>query len=215
MKSTSSLNVAACDGTAKKVVEEASPIADWLDVAKLQDAIREHVTHLIRIADALPAQMALLEAAAAGQAVDRTEILTTTRAILNYVCRGIMSPKVDVPKEFWLTPLGLAIARAHTRVIADAEVMSQAEAAQFLGVSREYISQLVEGGKVATVVREAAAPRSRKQPREMLYRASVEALRPSIRSERERRVKEASWNDGQSSDYAEPQNHPTSPPDEA
>lgn len=177
----------------------------WLDADHLQRAIQDHIAHLSRIADSLPEQVALIEAAAAGKPTDRDAILATTSGILSYLCRGLLSPKVDVPKDFWFTPLGLTIARAHARVIADDEVMSQAEAAQHLGVSREYISQLVESGKVATVVREAAAPRSRKQPREMLYRASVEALRPSIRSEKERRIKEAKWNDGHSSDYAGPQ----------
>jgi DNA-binding transcriptional regulator LsrR (DeoR family) len=69
-------------------------------------------------------------------------------------------------------------------VVPDDEVVSQAEAAQRLGVSREYISQLVEAGKVKTIVREAAAPRSRKQPREMVFVEALEALRAEIKKPR-------------------------------
>ncbi|MNT89937.1 hypothetical protein D3C72_2307540 [compost metagenome] len=92
-----------------------------------------------------------------------------------------------MPRDFWHSPLGQTIARAHTHVVSDEAVMSQAEAAAELGVSREYISQLVEAGKVKTIVREAAAPRSRRQPREMLYRDGLEAIRRQLRSERDRR----------------------------
>ena len=45
----------------------------------------------------------------------------------------------------------------------------------------------VESGKVKTIVREAAAPRSRRQPREMLYRDGLEAIRRQLRTERDRR----------------------------
>ncbi|MFN3431847.1 MAG: hypothetical protein ACK46X_18075, partial [Candidatus Sericytochromatia bacterium] len=100
---------------------------------------------------------------------------------------GVLSPRPSVPRDFWGSPLGITIARAHTHVISDDEVMSQSEAAQELGVSREYISQLVEAGKVKTIVRDAAAPRSRRQPREMLYRDGLEVIRGQLRSERDRR----------------------------
>lgn len=195
----------------RKVVRESVVTAEALDASLLQRSIEDHVGHLVRIAAALPENLALIEAAAAGKAVDREQVLTTTGQVLEYLCRGLLSPRISVPKDFWFSPLGLSIARAHAQVITDAEVMSQAEAAQHLGVSREYISQLVEGGKVATVVREAAAPRSRKQPREMLYRASVDALRPLIRSEKERKVKEAAWYDGHSPHYAQAQTHRSDP----
>lgn len=191
----------------RKVVRESVVALEAVDAASLQRSIEDHIGHMTRIAAALPESLALIEAAAAGQAVDREKVLTTTGLVLEYLCRGLLSPRISVPKDFWFSPLGLSIARAHAQVIGDLEVMSQAEAAQHLGVSREYISQLVEGGKVATVVREAAAPRSRKQPREMLYRASVDALRPLIRSEKERKVKEASWYDGHSPNYAQAQAH--------
>lgn len=201
------------DDGPRKVVRESVVALEAMNASHLQRSIEDHIGHLARIAAELPAHLALIEAAAAGEPVDREKVLTTTGLVLEYLCRGLLSPRISVPKEFWLSPLGLAIARAHAHVITDAEVMSQAEAAQHLGVSREYISQLVEGGKVATVVREAAAPRSRKQPREMLYRASVDALRPLMRSEKERKVQEATWYDGRSPDYAQAQAHRSGPSD--
>lgn len=135
------------------------------------------VQNLERISFELPQYVDLIERAARGETVDREAVLHATGLILDNLYRGLLSPRVSVPKDFWLSPLGLAIARAHSHVIRADEVMSQAEAAHALGVSREYVSQLVETGKVATVVRDAAAPRSRKQPREMLFRSSVAAIR--------------------------------------
>jgi hypothetical protein len=176
-----------------------------LDAGELQELLRSRIQRMRLIADELPVHLARIARAAEGRAADREEVLSSTGAILEYLCRGPLSPQLSVPKEFWLSSIGLMIARAHAQVVGDDEVMSQAEAAQSLGVSREYISQLVEGGRVATVVREAAAPRSRKQPREMVYRASVEALRPLIRSRTESGGSEAGWNDGRPPTYAVPQ----------
>jgi hypothetical protein len=157
-----------------------------LDAENLRHLIRGRIRNLEAISSEVSDHMGLIERAARGEPVERQAILAATSLILDNLYRGLLSPRVSVPKDFWHSPLGLAIARAHTQVISDDEVMSQADAAQALRVSREYISQLVESGKVATVVREASAPRSRKQPREMLYRSSVEHLRAQERPRRDR-----------------------------
>jgi hypothetical protein len=157
-----------------------------IDADHLRQLIRGRVHNLEEISAEIGNHLALIDRAAKGEPVDRDEVLRATGLILDNLYRGLLSPRMAVPKDFWFSPLGLAIARAHAHVIHDDEVMSQADAAHELGVSREYISQLVESGKVATVVREAAAPRSRKQPREMLYRSSVERLRAQERRFRHR-----------------------------
>lgn len=157
-----------------------------IDADDLRSLIRGRIHNLENIASELSAHLSLIEQAARGEEVDRDDVLHATGLILDNLYRGLLSPRVSVPKDFWHSPLGLAIARAHAHVIRDDEVMSQADAAHALGVSREYISQLVEAGKVATVVREAAAHRSRKQPREMLFRSSVEYLRGLERRGRSR-----------------------------
>lgn len=147
-----------------------------LDDQRLDTLIRSRIDNLQAIAETLPVHMALIEAAASGVPVDRELLLRTTGLLLENLSSGLLSPRIAVSRDFWGSPLGAAIARAHARVVGDDEVMSQAEAAHALGVSREYVSQLVETGRVRTIVREAAAPRSRKQPREMVFRSSVEAL---------------------------------------
>lgn len=157
-----------------------------IDADHLRGLIRGRVNNLEAISAEIAEHLALIERAAKGETVERERVLHATGLILDNLYRGLLSPRVTVPKDFWHSPLGLAIARAHAHVIRDDEVMSQAEAAHALGVSREYVSQLVEAGKVATVVREASAPRSRKQPREMLYRSSVERLKALERSPRAR-----------------------------
>lgn len=158
-----------------------------IDANELRSLIRGRIQNLETIGSEISDHLLLIDRAARGEPVDRDRVLHATGLILDNLYRGLLSPRVTVPKDFWFSSLGLAIARAHANVIRDDEVMSQAEAAHALGVSREYISQLVEAGKVATVVREAAAPRSRKQPREMLFRSSVDLLR---RLERRARPKE-------------------------
>lgn len=157
-----------------------------IDSNQLRQLIRTRMQNLDAISSELDLHLALIDRAARGETVERDQVLHATGLILDNLYRGLLSPRMTVPKDFWFSPLGLAIARAHAHVIHDDEVMSQAEAAHTLGVSREYISQLVESGKVPTVVREAAAPRSRKQPREMLYRGTVEHLRSQERSRRGR-----------------------------
>lgn len=148
-----------------------------LDDRRLEELILARINNLRTILEELPSNLALIESAATGDLVEREHVLGATRLILDNLYRGLLSPRMAVSKEFWGSPLGRAIARAHAHVVDDEEVMSQAEAAHVLGVSREYISQLVESGRVRTIVRDAAAPRSRKQPREMLFRSSVEALK--------------------------------------
>jgi hypothetical protein len=155
-----------------------------IDADELRHLIRGRVQNLETIASEISSHLDLIDRAARGLPVEREHVLHATGLILDNLYRGLLSPRMNVPKDFWFSPLGLAIARAHAHVIRDDEVMSQADAAHALGVSREYISQLVESGKVATIVREAAAPRSRKQPREMLYRSSVERLASLERSPR-------------------------------
>lgn len=147
-----------------------------LDANHLRAMIRGRIENLEAISTDLATHLELIERAALGEAVDREAVLQATGLILDNLYRGLLSPRMAVPRDFWSSALGLAIARAHTHVIHDHEVMSQAEAALALHVSREYVSHLVETGKVPTIVREAAAPRSRKRPREMLFRSSVEAL---------------------------------------
>lgn len=157
-----------------------------IDADDLRSLIRGRIHNLEAISSELSEHLALIGRAAKGEPVDRDHVLHATGLILDNLYRGLLSPRVTVPKDFWHSPMGLAIARAHANVIRDDEVMSQADAAHALGVSREYISQLVEAGKVATVVREASAPRSRKQPREMIFRSSVEHLRLIERKTRHR-----------------------------
>ena len=152
-----------------------------LDAPHVGTLIDDRITTLQRIAAELPALLATIAAAAAGEAVGRAEVLHATELILDNLYRGVLSPRATVPRDFWASPMGLAIARAHAHVVPDDEVMSQAEAAEALGVSREYVSQLVETGRAATIVREAAAPRSKRRPREMLYRAGLPALRAGLR----------------------------------
>jgi hypothetical protein len=72
--------------------------------------------------------------------------------------------------------------------VPDDEVVHQAEAAQRLGVSREYVSQLVEAGRARTIVREAAAPRSRLRPREMLFRDGLDEIRARLKREARKEV---------------------------
>ena len=157
-----------------------------IDADELRRLIRGRIHNLEAIGAELSDQLALIDLAAKGEPVERDLVLRATTRILDNLYRGLLSPRVTVPKDFWHSPLGLAIARAHTQVIHDDEVMSQADAAHALGVSREYVSQLVESGKVATVVREASAPRSRKQPREMIFRSSIDHLRSLERKARQR-----------------------------
>jgi hypothetical protein len=161
---------------------------DLPDAKHVQALIEARIEKLRTISAGLPDYIALIEAAAAGAPADRAAVLQATSLILDNLYRGVLSPRPSVPRDFWSSPLGLTIARAHTHVVPDGEVLSQAEAASALGVSREYVSQLVESGKVKTIVRDAAAPRSRKQPREMLYRDGLEAIRRQLRSEKERRT---------------------------
>ncbi len=158
----------------------------FIDADHLRTMIRTRIHNLEAISAEISQHLEVIDRAARGEAVDRAQVLHATNLILDNLYRGLLSPRMTVPKDFWTSPLGLAIARAHANVIHDDEVMSQADAAHALGVSREYISQLVESGKVATVVREASAPRSRLQPREMLYRTSVERLRSQERRGRPR-----------------------------
>lgn len=160
---------------------------DLHDASRVQALIAGRIEKLLTISAGLPDYMALIEEAAAGRPVACETVLAATSLILDNLYRGVLSPRPSVPRDFWSSPLGLTIARAHTHVVADDQVMSQSEAAQELGVSREYISQLVEAGKVKTIVRDAAAPRSRRQPREMLYRDGLEVIRRQLRTERERR----------------------------
>lgn len=150
--------------------------SELLDAEHVSALIEARIARLAAIAQALPADLALLRAAAERRPVEREAVLRVTELILDNLYRGVLSPRALVPRDFWETPLGLAIARAHAHVVPDAEVVSQAEAAEALGVSREYISQLVEAGKVRTIVREASAPRSRLRPREMLYREGLRRL---------------------------------------
>jgi hypothetical protein len=158
------------------------------DAKHIQGLIEARIENLRTISAGLPGYIALIEAAAAGERLERSAVLQATGLILDNLYRGVLSPRPSVPRDFWSSPLGLTIARAHTHVVPDSEVISQAEAASALGISREYVSQLVESGKVQTIVRDAAAPRSRKQPREMLYRDGLEAIRRQLRSEKERRT---------------------------
>lgn len=148
-----------------------------IDADQLRTMIRARVQALEVISAEIAQHLDLIDRASRGEAVDREQVLKATNLILDNLYRGLLSPRVTVPKDFWNSPLGLAIARAHAHVVHDDEVLSQADAAHALGVSREYISQLVESGKVETIVRDASAPRSRRQPREMLYRSSVERLK--------------------------------------
>ena len=159
-----------------------------IDANQLRGLIRGRIQNLEAIGSEISEHLDLIDRAARGEPVDRDQVLHATGLILDNLYRGLLSPRVSVPKDFWFSPLGLAIARAHAHVISDDEVMSQADAAHALGVSREYISQLVEAGKVATVVREAAAPRSRKQPREMIFRSSLDSLRSVERRWRQKEV---------------------------
>lgn len=154
---------------------DASPAL--LEADFVQALIQARIQKLTLIADELPAYLALIEEAAEARPVSRQAVLHATGLILDNLYRGVLSPRVSVPRDFWDSPLGRTVARAHAHVVPDGEVVSQAEAAQRLGVSREYISQLVEAGRVKTIVREAAAPRSRKQPREMVFVDALEALR--------------------------------------
>ncbi len=148
-----------------------------LDAPHVVALIEARVDALRGIAAELPDHLALIHAAAADQPVDREAVLRATGLILDNLYRGVLSPRATVPRDFWASPIGLAIARAHTHVVPDEAVMSQAEAAEELGVSREYVSQLVEAGRARTIVREAAAPRSPRRPREMLYRDGLDELR--------------------------------------
>lgn len=161
---------------------------DLPDAKHVQALIEARIENLRTIWAGLPGYIALIEAAAAGAQVDRVAVLHASGLILDNLYRGVLSPRPNVPRDFWSSSLGLTIARAHTHVVPDGEVVSQAEAASALGISREYVSQLVESGKVKTIVRDAAAPRSRKQPREMLFRDGLEAIRRQLRSEKERRI---------------------------
>lgn len=157
------------------------------EVDTVQALIETRIQTLTTIAAELPELLELIQAAAAGASVPRDAVLRATGLIMDNLYRGVLSPRMSVPRDFWGSSLGLTIARAHTFVVPDQEVISQSEAAQLLGISREYMSQLVESGKVASIVREAAALRSRKQPREMLFRDSLEALRGQLRSDTKRR----------------------------
>lgn len=154
-----------------------------LDEAHVGTLIEERIQTLGSIAEELPGLLALLHAAAEGEPAGRDEVLRATGLILDNLYRGVLSPRATVPRDFWDSPFGLAIARAHARVVPDHEVVSQAEAAELLGVSREYISQLVEAGKARTIVREAAAPRSKLRPREMLYRDALGDLKAGLKRE--------------------------------
>jgi hypothetical protein len=160
---------------------------DLPDAQHVQALIEARIEKLRTISTELPNYIALIEAAARGAEVEREAVLRATGLMLDNLYRGVLMPRPSVPRDFWNSPLGLTIARAHAHVVPDGEVMSQAEAASALGISREYVSQLVESGRVKTIVRDAAAPRSRKQPREMLYRDGIEAVRAMLRSEKERR----------------------------
>ncbi|HEY9722453.1 MAG TPA: hypothetical protein V6D47_10580 [Oscillatoriaceae cyanobacterium] len=144
-----------------------------LDAGRVAELIDARIIGLQTIARELPEYLVLLQNAAEGRPVARDAVLHATGQILDILYRGVLSPRTAVSRDFWESPMGLAIARAHARVVPDGEVVSQAEAAELLGVSREYVSQLVEAGKVRTIVREASAPRSRLRPREMLYRDSL------------------------------------------
>jgi hypothetical protein len=154
------------------------------EVDTVQDLIQARIQKLTLIAAELPEYLRLIQAAANGEAVRREAVLRASELLMDNLYRGVLSPRMSVPRDFWGSSLGLMIARAHTHVVPDAEVVSQAEAAQLLGVSREYMSQLVESGKVSSIVREAAALRSRKQPREMLFRDNLEALKSQLRTHR-------------------------------
>lgn len=157
--------------------------AALLDAARVGRLMDARITALQGLLVELPAHLAMLEAAADGLPVGRDAVLQASSLILDTLYRGVLSPRASVPRDFWSSPLGKAIARAHTHVVPDAEVMSQAEAAEHLGVSREYVSHLVEAGRVPTIVREAGATRSRVRPREMLYREGLAELKASIRRE--------------------------------
>ena len=159
-----------------------------LDAAHVTELIDARIENLEAIARELPAYLTLIHAAAAGRPVEREAVLYATGLILDNLYRGVLSPHANVPRDFWESPIGLAIARAHARVVPDAEVVSQAEAADLLGVSREYISQLVEAGRARTIVREAAALRSRLRPREMLYRDGLDDLKARLRRDSRKEV---------------------------
>lgn len=165
---------------------------DLQDAIHIQELIAARVEKLHTIHAELPDYMTLIRSAAAGEPTDRDAVLRATGLILDNLYRGVLSPRLSVPRDFWTSTLGLTIARAHAHVVHDEEVMSQAEAAHELGISREYVSQLVEAGKVKTIVRDAAAPRSRRQPREMIYRHDLESLRRQLRSEAKRQPGTAS-----------------------
>lgn len=160
-----------------------------LDAARVEALIEARIRTLQGITAELSSHLALIARAAAGEPVDREAVLRATELILGNLYRGVLSPRATVPKDFWESPIGLAIARAHAHVVPDAEVVSQAEAAELLGVSREYVSQLVEAGKARTIVREAAAPRSPRRPREMLFRDGLEPLKAGLRRDPRKEVK--------------------------
>lgn len=159
-----------------------------LDAERVASLVDTRIRTLEGIAAELGSLLELIRRAAEGQNVPRDAVLRATGLILDNLYRGVLSPRAIVPRDFWESPLGLAIARAHTRVVPDAEVISQAEAAELLGVSREYVSQLVETGKARTIVREAAAPRSPRRPREMLFRDGLDALKAGLRRELRKEV---------------------------
>jgi hypothetical protein len=159
-----------------------------LDADRVEALIDERIRTLQGIARELPDHLALIHAAAAGTPVPREDLLRATGLILDNLYRGVLSPRATVPRDFWASAIGLAIARAHARVVPDDEVVSQAEAAELLGVSREYVSQLVEAGRARTIVREAAAPRSRLRPREMLFRDGLEEIRVRLKREARKEV---------------------------
>lgn len=152
-----------------------------LDAAHVGTLIEGRIRTLGGIAEELPRLLGLIHAAAEGVPAGRADVLRATGLILDNLYRGVLSPRATVPRDFWGSPIGLAIARAHARVVPDGEVVSQAEAAELLGVSREYVSQLVEAGKARTIVREAAAPRSKVRPREMLYRDALGELKAGLK----------------------------------
>ena len=139
--------------------------------------IAERIANLGLIAANLPTYLTIVEDAADGRPASREAVLEAIQLLLDNLYRGVLAHRVVVPGDFWRSPLGLAIARAHTAVVPAEEVVSQAEAAAILGISRESVSQLVEAGKVRTIVREAAAPRSRTQAREMIYRSELARLK--------------------------------------
>ena len=110
-----------------------------LDPAHLEALIAERIANLGLIAANLPTYLTIVEDAADGRPASREAVLEATQLLLDNLYRGVLAHRVVVPGDFWRSPLGLAIARAHTAVVPAEEVVSQAEAAAMLNVSEKAV----------------------------------------------------------------------------